>query len=67
MEKWSWKNEACGFINFEVIIEKLKYVDSATINNNDQKLFISVQTGNNKARYKMFLFISTNISASNFQ
>ena len=23
MKEQSWKNEACGFINFEVIIEKL--------------------------------------------
>ena len=67
MKKRSWKNEACGFINFEVIIEKFKYVDSGTINNNNQKLFVSVQTGNNKTRHKIFLFISTNISASSFQ
>ena len=39
-----------------------------TINNNNQKLFIFVQTENNKkTRSKMFLFISTNISANNFQ
>ena len=39
-----------------------------TINNNNQKLFILVQTENNKeTRSKMFLFISTNISANNFQ
>ena len=38
--------------------DNAKQLQQLTINNNNQKLFISVQTVNNtKTRFKMFLFI----------
>ena len=53
----------CFFLmNLNMLIR----VYNLTINNNNQKLFISVQT-ENTTRSRVFLFISNNISANNFQ
>ena len=52
--------DSCKNYNFlNILIREYNLI----ISNNNQKLFISVQTENIKTRSKMFLLISTNISA----